>query len=68
MGALVLLLAIAAYLRPSLTAVFESAWITPLLGVVMFGMGLTLEASDFKIISFTFSQNSSAFIILIALS
>ncbi|MBR6103790.1 MAG: bile acid:sodium symporter family protein [Paludibacteraceae bacterium] len=50
MGALVLLLAIAAYLRPSLTAVFESAWITPLLGVVMFGMGLTLEASDFKIV------------------
>jgi BASS family bile acid:Na+ symporter len=50
MGALVLLLAIAAYLRPSLTTVFETAWITPLLGVVMFGMGLTLSAQDFKVV------------------
>ncbi|MBR6043280.1 MAG: bile acid:sodium symporter family protein [Paludibacteraceae bacterium] len=50
MGAIVLLLAIAAYLRPSLTDIFEAGWITPLLGVIMFGMGLTLEADDFKVV------------------
>ena len=35
MGAIVLLLAIAAYLRPSLTDIFEAGWITPLLGVTL---------------------------------
>lgn len=50
MGALVLLLAITAFCYPWLTNHLEAAWITPLLGVIMFGMGLTLEADDFKIV------------------
>lgn len=59
MGALVLLLAITAFCYPRLTNHLEAAWITPLLGVIMFGMGLTLEADDFKIV---FSHPKDIFI------
>lgn len=59
MGALVLLLAVAAFCFPSLTNHFEAAWITPLLGIIMFGMGLTLEADDFKVV---FSHPKDIFI------
>jgi BASS family bile acid:Na+ symporter len=35
------------YFAPPLFTAYKS-WITPLLGIVMFGMGLTLSAADFK--------------------
>ncbi|MBA4495768.1 bile acid:sodium symporter family protein [Paenactinomyces guangxiensis] len=43
----VLLFSVIAYLRPS-SFVWITDYIVPLLGIVMFGMGLTLSASDFK--------------------
>ncbi len=43
----VLLFAILAYVSPSTFKPLVS-WITPLLGMVMFGMGLTLSIDDFK--------------------
>ena len=36
-----------AYISPD-SFLFLAPWISPMLGVVMFGMGLTLKASDFK--------------------
>ncbi|MER2070990.1 MAG: bile acid:sodium symporter family protein [Psychrobacillus sp.] len=46
---LVILIAVIAYLIPETFLPFRS-YITLLLGVVMFGMGLTLKAVDFKLI------------------
>lgn len=46
---LVILVAFIAFLTPS-TFVFLGSYITILLGVVMFGMGLTLKPVDFKIV------------------
>lgn len=46
---LVIIFSIIAFLVPSLFSSFGS-YITILLGVVMFGMGLTLKASDFKLV------------------
>ncbi len=46
---LVLLIAVIAYLTPS-TFVGFAPYITLLLGIVMFGMGLTLKGADFKLI------------------
>lgn len=45
----VLVFAVVAYMAP---ATFKplSAWISPLLGLVMFGMGLTLSVNDFKMV------------------
>jgi BASS family bile acid:Na+ symporter len=43
----VLVFAVLAYLLPA-HFTWLSAYIVPLLGIVMFGMGLTLELSDFK--------------------
>lgn len=43
----VLLFAILAFLLPS-TFLPLTSWIVPLLGVIMFGMGLTLKAEDFR--------------------
>ena len=43
----VLIFAVLAYLNPG-QFVWLGSYIVPLLGIVMFGMGLTLELSDFK--------------------
>lgn len=47
MSVIVLVSAVAAFLCPAVGNVVSKAWITPLLGCVMFGMGLTLELKDF---------------------
>lgn len=49
LAVLVILIAVIAFLTPSTFIVFGS-YITLLLGVVMFGMGLTLKPVDFKIV------------------
>jgi len=43
----VLLFAGAGFFMPQLFVAYKS-WITPLLGIVMFGMGLTLSTADFR--------------------
>ena len=50
MGVLVLLSAIAALAFPEVFRVLKPTVINPLLGVIMFGMGLTLKADDFRIV------------------
>jgi len=47
MAVIVLVAALCSFLFPSVTGVIKTSWITPLLGCVMFGMGLTLELGDF---------------------
>lgn len=49
LAVLVILIAVIAFLTPSTFVVFGS-YITLLLGIVMFGMGLTLKPVDFKIV------------------
>ena len=46
---IVILFSVLAFMVPSMFTMF-SAYITILLGIVMFGMGLTLKASDFKLV------------------
>ena len=50
MGDLVLLSALAALLFPGTIGHLKPKLINPLLGVIMFGMGLTLKAEDFKVV------------------
>ena len=50
MGVLVLLAAVLALLFPRVFAVVPTTVINYLLGVVMFGMGLTLNLQDFKVV------------------
>ena len=50
MGVLVLLSAVAALLFPDTLGHLKPRFINPLLGVIMFGMGLTLKAQDFRIV------------------
>ena len=50
MGVIVLLTAVAALLLPDTFQWVDAIYINPLLGVVMFGMGLTLNPADFKIV------------------
>lgn len=50
MGALVLATAIFSLLVPAPLMAIETTVINPLLGVIMFGMGLTLSVSDFRIL------------------
>lgn len=50
MGVLVLLSAIAALVFPEVISQVKPTVINPLLGVIMFGMGLTLRAEDFRIV------------------
>lgn len=50
MGMLVLLCAVISFIWPQTTAKIDTWWISPLLGVVMFGMGLTLKPADFKVV------------------
>lgn len=50
MGAIVLIVAIISTLKPA-SLVWIKTWaINPLLGVIMFGMGLTLSSKDFRIV------------------
>ncbi len=48
MAWLILAVALLAYFYPACGLLIESAWISPLLTAVMFGMGLTLKPADFK--------------------
>lgn len=50
MGMLVLLCAVVALLLPELFSHVKPTVINPLLGVIMFGMGLTLRVEDFRIV------------------
>lgn len=50
MGALVLLTAVFALFFPEVFGALKPTLINPLLGVVMFGMGLTLKLEDFKVV------------------
>ena len=50
MGLLVLLSAVAALLWPAVFSAVKPAVINPLLGVIMFGMGLTLRWDDFRVV------------------
>ena len=50
MGILVLLSALAALLFPDTLSHLRPRLINPLLGIIMFGMGLTLQAEDFKVV------------------
>lgn len=50
MGVLVLLSALAGLLFPGTLGRLKPALINPLLGVIMFGMGLTLKPADFRVV------------------
>jgi len=50
MGVLVLISAILALLFPDKLSVLKPSIISPLLGIIMFGMGLTLQISDFHVV------------------
>ena len=50
MGVLVLLSAVAALLFPDTLSHLKPRFINPLLGVIMFGMGLTLKPEDFRVV------------------
>ena len=50
MGVLVLAAAVVALLFPSVLQQIPTTVINPLLGIIMFGMGLTLNLNDFKIV------------------
>ncbi|MBQ2215652.1 MAG: bile acid:sodium symporter family protein, partial [Prevotella sp.] len=50
MGALVLIMAIFSMLIPAPFLAIETWVINPLLGLIMFGMGLTLSVQDFRIV------------------
>ena len=50
MGVLVLLSAVAALLFPETLGHLKPRLINPLLGVIMFGMGLTLKPEDFRVV------------------
>lgn len=50
MAVIVLATAVCSLLFPEGMSVIRTQWISPLLGVVMFGMGLTLQFQDFRIV------------------
>ena len=49
-GLLVLSAAVVAYAFPALTDGVSPSVINPLLGIIMFGMGMTLRAADFRVV------------------
>ena len=59
MGILVLASAILALVFPDYFGRLRPSWINPLLGVIMFGMGLTLKPEDFRVV---FSRPRDVFI------
>ena len=51
MAIVALLVAVVALVVPdAVHAALPTSWVNPLLGIVMFGMGMTLKASDFKVV------------------
>ena len=50
MGWIVLAIGVLSVIFPTPLTSIDTMWINPLLGVVMFGMGLTLNPTDFKIV------------------
>jgi len=48
MAIIVLAVAAGSFFAPEFFGHIKTSWVTPLLGCVMFGMGLTLNLSDFK--------------------
>lgn len=50
MALIVLVVAAGSLLWPSVFGIIKTAWISYLLGAVMFGMGLTLDLHDFKVV------------------
>ena len=51
MAIIALLVAIIAMAVPEpVHAILPTSWVNPLLGIVMFGMGMTLKLSDFKVV------------------
>lgn len=50
MAVIVLLMAGAALLWPEAVGVIKTSWISWLLGIVMFGMGLAMQWSDFRVL------------------
>jgi BASS family bile acid:Na+ symporter len=50
MGVLVLLAAVAGVLFPGTLSKLKPTLINPLLGIIMFGMGLTLKTEDFRVV------------------
>ncbi len=50
MALIVIAMAVLALLCPSAVSFIKTSYINPLLGVVMFGMGLTLKLSDFRVV------------------
>ena len=50
MALIVIAMAVLALLCPSAVGFIKTSYINPLLGVVMFGMGLTLRLSDFRVV------------------
>ena len=50
MAAIVIVVAALALFFPGTFSVVKTAWVNTLLGIVMFGMGLTLKPEDFKVV------------------
>ena len=50
MAAIVIVVAAGALFFPGPFSVVKTSWVNTLLGVVMFGMGLTLKPNDFKVV------------------
>lgn len=50
MSLIVILVAAIALFSPNTVAWIKTSWVNTLLGIVMFGMGLTLKLEDFKIV------------------
>lgn len=50
MAVIVLIMAAAAMFFPDYIGIIKTSWISWLLGLVMFGMGLTLKLEDFKVV------------------
>ena len=50
MAAIVIVVAAGALFFPGPFSVVKTAWVNNLLGIVMFGMGLTLKPGDFKVV------------------
>ena len=51
MAIIALAVAIIAFVAPApVHAALPTSWVNPLLGIVMFGMGMTLKLGDFKVV------------------
>ena len=50
MAAIVIVVAAGALFFPGPFSVVKTSWVNNLLGIVMFGMGLTLKPNDFKVV------------------